>query len=76
MVWFYHRSNNFTTYLLSELLVGAARGIMIDNKGIKEQNMDERYNSEKLMKGEKGFEAELVDGMDYTPARRKTPVYT
>lgn len=48
---------------------------MKDNKGIKGSNLDGKYNSDKLMKAEKRFEAEPVEVMDYTPARRKTPIH-
>lgn len=48
---------------------------MIDNKGIKCQNLEEKYNSDELIKAEKRFEPEPVDAMDYTPARRKTPIH-
>ncbi|KAL8110443.1 hypothetical protein AgCh_026237 [Apium graveolens] len=52
-----------------------ARRIMMDNKGIKGRNLDEMYNSDELMKAGKRFEPEPADIMDYTPARRKTPIH-
>lgn len=47
----------------------------MDNTGIKCQNLDEKYSSDKLMKAEKRFVPEPVDIMDYTPARKKTPIH-
>ncbi|KAL8110442.1 hypothetical protein AgCh_026236 [Apium graveolens] len=65
----------FFCFITDLPIVVQARRIMMDNRGIKGRNLDEMYNSDELMKAEKGFEADAVDVMDYTPARRKTPIH-